>query len=195
MISDIETKVLHVVRVKGMASTDQVASAVGLPQPAVEAVLEGAAAEGWARLRTGTVAGWAITADGRAQHAARVAERLAASGLEPRMTNAYARFVAMNEAFKELCTRWQLHNKPASCVDELARVHADLLPVIGELAELDPRFALYAERFTEALERLQGGDTDALTRPLTGSYHDVWMELHQDLLLTLCRERTAADGH
>jgi len=30
---------------------------------------------------------------------------------------------------------------------------------------------------------------------MSGSYHDLWMELHQDLMCTLGRERTAADGH
>jgi hypothetical protein len=29
---------------------------------------------------------------------------------------------------------------------------------------------------------------------LTRSYHDVWMELHEDFLVTLARDRSAADG-
>ena len=49
-------------------------------------------------------------------------------------------------------------------------------------------------RFSTALERLRAGDTDAFTRPLTDSYHDVWMQLHEDLLLTMGRERSSADG-
>ena len=30
--------------------------------------------------------------------------------------------------------------------------------------------------------------------PLSDSYHDVWMQLHEDLLLTLGRDRSTADG-
>lgn len=195
MISETETHVLHAVRVKGMARAAHVADAVGLAEADVEAALERAAAEGLARLRTGTISGWSITADGRARHAERLAEDLESSGLRPRLTRVYERFVGMNEAFKELCTTWQLQGKPASCVDDLARIHEELLPVVGDLAELDRRFAVYADRFTAALRRLLSGDTDAFTKPLSGSYHDVWMELHQDLLLTLCRERTGVDGH
>jgi hypothetical protein len=30
---------------------------------------------------------------------------------------------------------------------------------------------------------------------MSASYHDVWMELHEDFLLTLGRDREAADGH
>ena len=41
--------------------------------------------------------------------------------------------------------------------------------------------------------RFRDGDDDALAKPLSGSYHDVWMELHEDLLATLGRERTDAD--
>ncbi len=44
-----------------------------------------------------------------------------------------------------------------------------------------------------ALDAFRGGDDDALAKPLSGSYHDVWMELHEDLLATLGRERTDAD--
>ena len=58
-----------------------------------------------------------------------------------------------------------------------------------------PRFASYALRLTRALERFKGGDGAALARPLSGSYHDVWMELHQDLLLSLAKERGDSDGH
>jgi hypothetical protein len=33
------------------------------------------------------------------------------------------------------------------------------------------------------------GDRAAFTAPLVESYHTVWFELHQDLLLTLGRQR------
>jgi hypothetical protein len=36
-----------------------------------------------------------------------------------------------------------------------------------------------------AYDRLIGGDVRWLTTPMIGSYHDVWMELHEDLLMTL----------
>ena len=56
------------------------------------------------------------------------------------------------------------------------------------------RFSAYGPRFAKALARLRAGDLDAFTRPLSGSYHDVWMELHQDLIVTLGMTRTAADA-
>ena len=44
-------------------------------------------------------------------------------------------------------------------------------------------------RFEHAYARVAAGDTDYFTKPLIGSYHDVWMELHEDLLTTLGIER------
>jgi len=49
-------------------------------------------------------------------------------------------------------------------------------------------------RVIAALEAVQAGDHERLAAPLRDSYHDVWMELHQDLLLSLDRQRTAADA-
>jgi hypothetical protein len=52
----------------------------------------------------------------------------------------------------------------------------------------------YGRRLSRALARVQAGDGDGFTRPLTNSYHDVWMELHEDLVATLGLVRTAADA-
>jgi hypothetical protein len=38
---------------------------------------------------------------------------------------------------------------------------------------------------TSAFLTCIGGDERWLTTPMIGSYHDVWMELHEDLLTTL----------
>jgi hypothetical protein len=68
------------------------------------------------------------------------------------------------------------------------------VPLLGGLAGALHRFVRYPVRLHSAFERFQGGDRDALARPLSGSYHDVWMELHQDLLVSLGRQRAEADG-
>jgi hypothetical protein len=115
---------------------------------------------------------------------------------------AYAAFLPINPRFKEVCTRWQMRDggqEPndhtdadydAKVIEDLGTTHDEV--VVGRSAA---RFARYAVRFGAALERVRGGDTAAFARPMSHSYHDVWMELHEDLLLTLGRERDAADGH
>jgi hypothetical protein len=52
-----------------------------------------------------------------------------------------------------------------------------------------PRFAPYGTRLDSCVERVMAGDKSAFTAPLKESYHTVWFELHQDLLLTLGLER------
>jgi len=76
----------------------------------------------------------------------------------------------------------------------LGDIHQRTLQTIDDLSATTPRFCHYGPRPGDALGRLDGGDNDAFTKPLHGSYHDIWMELHQDLILTLGRIRTAADA-
>lgn len=195
MFRDTKTLLLHAVRIRGMASVQDLAGVTAIGVDALEKLLDDAAAEGLVRHRTGVLTGWSMTPAGRDEHGARTRADLEESGLEPRLALAYEQFLALNESFKAVCTTWQLEDKPPGCVSSVEEIHGALTVVIDELCGIDARFGTYAERFGSALERLKNGDTDALTKPLSGSYHDVWMELHQDLLLTLGRERSAADGH
>jgi hypothetical protein len=82
----------------------------------------------------------------------------------------------------------------AAIAERLRSLHVEIVPVLDDLAAASPRFEPYAPRLTRAVERFDAGDHAALARPLSESYHDVWMELHQDLLLSLGRERGASDG-
>ena len=54
-----------------------------------------------------------------------------------------------------------------------------------------PRLGGYRPRLEQAYDRLRNGDADAFTGVSCGSYHDIWMELHQDLILTLGIDRLA----
>ena len=79
-------------------------------------------------------------------------------------------------------------------ISQLVHVHKRLLSCVLEPLEIALlRFAAYQVRLTAALDRVRGGDTAAFARPMADSYHDIWMELHQDLLLSAGRERGAAD--
>ena len=47
----------------------------------------------------------------------------------------------------------------------------------------------YRTRLDVCVTRLSDGDQTAFTAVMAESYHTVWFEMHQDLLLTLGRER------
>jgi hypothetical protein len=52
------------------------------------------------------------------------------------------------------------------------------------------RFGRYRSRLRAALARVDEGDHDWLTSPRVDSYHSVWMQLHEDLLLALGTDRS-----
>lgn len=188
-----EFAVLHALKVKGFAGAGPLAEASGLDLAEVESRLQAAAAAGHATFREGAVTGWRLTPAGREVHAALLAAETAALDAAA-LGAAYEGFVSLNEPFKALCTRWQTDGQPPECIGHLADLHASALVVVAAAAESASRFAGYEQRFAAALDRIRAGDTSAFTAPLTGSYHDVWMELHHDLLLTLDRQRDVADG-
>ena len=150
-----------------------------------------------------------LTKEGRAAHPALLAEAVTDAERDG-VGRTYDAFIPVNQRFKEVCTRWQVRPGPdgseepndhadeaydAAVVGELGSIHDDAVKALAPAAEASPRFGRYGERFEAALDRVRGGDQAAFARPMSHSYHDVWMELHQDLLLTLGRERDASDGH
>ena len=52
------------------------------------------------------------------------------------------------------------------------------------LGEMFKRFSGYAPRLAETCRKVIDGETKMFTGVMCGSYHDVWMELHEDLILT-----------
>lgn len=193
--------VVHALKVKGIATAEDLTEITGRDDLGpVLAELAGAAL---VKERTGRVAGFALTKDGRAAHpelldGAVTDEERAGVGAT------YEAFLPVNGRFKEVTTRWQTrggepndHTDPdydAAVVAELGAVHDDVVAAL-EPAAAASRFARYPARFAAALERVRDGDVSAFARPMSHSYHDVWMELHEDLLLTLGRERDETDGH
>jgi hypothetical protein len=108
---------------------------------------------------------------------------------------AYADFLPVNRTVKALCSEWQRAEGAADSgfTGRLEEAHATVTAVVDRAGTARPHFARYGERLTEALARFTGGDAAALAQPMSNSYHDVWMELHEDLLVTLGRNRDDED--
>jgi hypothetical protein len=192
---------LHVLRVSGFADADAVAEATLSDPTAAAAALDDLAARGMA-LHREALGKYGLTPEGRAAHAAWIAEQLEACGRRPTVETAYEAFLASNEEFKTLCTDYQLAvaggEDPAGpgpkALDALRPVHRSVQGVLDGLSQALDRYAGYPPRFDRAMARLEAGDWTALAAPLSASYHDVWMALHEDLLCTLGRSRSSADG-
>jgi hypothetical protein len=123
------------------------------------------------------------------------------------LSAAYGDFRPVNAEFKALVTDWQLKNgQPNTHHDAdydavvLARlddVHHRVTPIVAAAADQLPRLSRYSAKLQTALEKIHDGETTWLSRPLIDSYHTVWFELHEELILAagLTREGEAKSGH
>jgi hypothetical protein len=113
----------------------------------------------------------------------------------PDLASAYdQRFPSLNVTFKELCSRWQRllpddRERRWQAVDQLERLHGRVQSMLQASDAFSERFVPYRDRLESALRRLRGGEEAYFTSPRVDSYHSVWFEWHQDLLLTLGRTR------
>lgn len=192
MVTDLA--VLHALRVKGFASVEAIHRFLG-PHVApadIDTALVGLAEAQLVSFRAGRLDAWTLTAAGRAGHAWLVAAE--DHGDDAALHDVHRRFVVLNGPFKQLCTDWQLEGRSPDRVRRFDVIHAGASALVGDAAAVLARLAPYDTRLGDAHRRVIGGDDVALTRPLSESYHDVWMELHEDLLATLAMERSTADG-
>ncbi len=218
-LSASRLRVLHVLRLKGVAEVPSVAVAAGVDDSDAQAVVADLQGEGLVERREGALAGWAPTALGRKHDDVEVAEELAAAGGRAALAGVYEQFLARNPELLAVCAAWQLrpparppadrgpsppappvandHTDPAYDADVTARladIHRRVQPVLEVLSTTLDRFAPYRARLAHALARVQAGEGDWFTRPVIDSYHNVWFELHQDLLQTLGLQRGSEGG-
>jgi hypothetical protein len=64
-------------------------------------------------------------------------------------------------------------------------------PVVDAMGQVLARLAPYSVRLERTCQRVVAGETKMFTGVMCGSYHDVWMELHEDLILTQGIDRSA----
>ena len=191
--------VLHGVRLLGFATSAEVSARVGLDEViTTEDLLDQQAhgREAWSEFAG--IGGWSLTEVGRSENERLLGDELdAVPGGRASLTRAYEEFLPLNGRLQQACTDWQLrptltddlaandHNDPAW--DD--RVLADLNAIASELARIDsalvailPRFRGYHARFAAALAKRRIDDQSE-------SCHQIWFELHEDLLATLALHR------
>ncbi|MGH9183533.1 MAG: transcriptional regulator [Acidimicrobiales bacterium] len=205
--SDAHLLLLHVLRLRGTADAGSVASAAGMAPADAGTGLDDLHTAGLVQRRAGSQSEWSLTALGRKHHAALVAEELDACRCRPALEAVYRRFRQINPELLGACTAWQLRDvdgaqvvndhadaaHDATVVARLRSVHERVRPLAGELGQRLDRFRPYLPRLQAALDRVVAGDGEWFTRPTLDSYHTVWFELHEDLLVTLGLDR-AAEG-
>ena len=105
-------------------------------------------------------------------------------------------FLPVNRRLRDVCSAWQTrpdgtpndHSDGGyddATRDRLDEVHSAIGPVLRRMAAIQPRLAGYRPRLQDALDKFDEGESNWLASPLMDSYHTVWMQLHQELILML----------
>ena len=187
--------VLMALRIKGRATHATVAAATGLPDDDVRAALDAACARGMLREVAAPPSGEAprdrvfgLTPDGQRELAALLA---AEARDDAALAQAYDVFATIDAELKAAITAWQLAAADARGGQRaaLAATGTRAAAVAGRLGGILTRYAPYARRLAAAVAALRAGDERYAASPRVESLHQVWFELHEDLLLTLDRER------
>jgi hypothetical protein len=194
--------VTHALCVKQVATVSELAAMTSMETAAVQrqlALLEHAG-EAVYRARHEL---WQLTPDGAARHKHRLAVDAANSPIADRLLEAYDAFLPLNVALEEQCGKWQLrqgqpndHEDVAydtQVIDGLGAIDQRADGILATMSSALPRVGGYRPRLGAAYHRIRQGDGDAFTEISCGSYHDIWMELHQDLIITLGINRRAKE--
>jgi pyruvate,orthophosphate dikinase len=191
--------VVRLLVVKGYATPESAASALLCTPEEASGLLDRLVADGLAEIAAGS---FRLTPDGKAIGGERIAADAAQWGAE-RATAALDTFLALDHRMKETVTAWQMrevdgaqtfndHGDPEYDADVLARLgalHADACAWLGPLAAGLPRLDAYRERLDRAATLAREGDHRYVASPRVDSYHSVWFELHEDLILLAGRNR------
>jgi hypothetical protein len=117
---------------------------------------------------------------------------------------AYKDFRAVNAEFKTLVTDWQVRDGQPNTHDDsdydaavLARlddVHQRVTPIVAAVTTQLPRLGRYSAKLQTALDKVRAGETIWLSRPLIDSYHTVWFEFHEELIIAAGMTRETEDA-
>jgi len=111
-------------------------------------------------------------------------------------------FSKLNNKIKEVVTKWQMkivsgnpvpndHKDPEydrAVIEELLKAHEKVRVLFAKLTEALPWYDQYLKRLERAVSEIKAGNHSYVADD-THSYHNVWYELHEDLLKLLKRER------
>jgi hypothetical protein len=188
-LADADWELVHELRLRGV---------IDIPQSErVEILIR-------AGLATRRSAKLAITAEGRAAHR-EWARCEPGSEVESAVQRAFDRFLVLNAELLQLCSDWQVKRGGTpndhrdaeydwSVIDRLASLDERASAVARHAGAAVTRLAPYRSRLRDARALVEDGQHEWFTSPRIDSYHTVWMQWHEDLLLTLGLERPIETG-
>jgi pyruvate, orthophosphate dikinase len=187
---------LRTLSIKGYCDAAGAAVALGCSPERAAELLEGLVAEGLAEASAGSTR---LTAPGREAGAALLADDTTSWGAD-RASEALDAFVALDRRMKGVVTSWQMKGEgtvndhadaayDAAVLARLGELHEDVRAWLDPLVAGLPRLGRYGERLAAAAAAAAAGNGKFIASPRVDSYHGVWFELHEDLILLARRSR------
>ncbi len=135
------------------------------------------------------------------EHHANLLDELAPADVRTGLGACYEAFLELNDVFKQLCTDWQMRNGEPNdhadldydrrCTERLVELMLASDRVVADLGEYLPRMNRYSVRLHDAAGCVGLGENNRFTGVMCESFHDIWMELHEDLIVMLRIDRVA----
>ena len=191
---------LQVLSVKGRATPEVLGAAVGDDASAALAQL---VAKG---LVEETRFGYRVTELGTGRVDELYARERERAG--PVVDDVYEAFAPINDDIKQIVTDWQMRTVGGQLVlndhrdrdhDEevvarLRRADATASAALAPLTVALPRFEVYPRRLGRAVRLIDDGDHSMVAAPVKDSYHTVWFELHEELIILAGRIRAEEEA-
>ncbi|MGH9051906.1 MAG: pyruvate, phosphate dikinase [Acidimicrobiia bacterium] len=191
--------ILRALLIKGFSTPEHLAAVVLCVPELVPPVVSSLVSDGLAKEAGEMIQ---LTEQGRSLGTSLMARDREAWG-EEHAKRALEGFLPLDQKVKETVTAWQMRQvdgEPVmndhtdaeydrSVLAAFASVHRDLSAWLQPLTHGLDRLQTYLERLERAATRVAEGDHAYIASPWLDSYHTVWFELHEDLILLAGRTR------
>jgi len=191
--------VVRTLVIKGFVTAEGIASAFFTTEEGANQVLERMTADGLVESSGGM---FQLTAEGKTLGRELIIADQESWGVENAI-EALDAFLSLDHRTKGIVTAWQMREVDgrqvlndhsdaaydASVLAEFGFLHQDAAALLQSLSDGLPRLGFYLERLERAAGLVRGGDHRYIASPRVDSYHGVWFELHEDLILLAGRNR------
>ena len=192
----IEDDLLFALRVCGALSAESAAIVLGVPRPRLEEVLGDLRRAIFVTAVPGS-ARFGLSAEGRARADGIVKRESLAIGSQ--LEGLRPAFETQDRRVKRVVSAWQIRRVgnaevvndhgdagyDAAVLGELEATFRDARRLLDALGALRPRYVVYRERLSVALDRSLGGGRAWVCGLDVDSFHTVWWQLHADIRAVL----------
>jgi len=185
--------------IKGFAGAGDLAAACFATPDEAAAVLDAMVADGIVEMAGET---FTLSADGKSLSAEVLASDRARWGAKS-AADALDAFLPLDQRVKDVVTAWQVRDDDgeqvlndhsdldhdSAVLADLASLHEDVAAWLDRSSDSLARLAAYAARLERAAGMVAAGEHRYIASPTVDSYHSVWFELHEELILLAGRNR------